>query len=107
MQPHCASWDLLAELVSGQSGEENASLHTWRQTLQIWMPRGDDPKTLLGLGPAVCQKVTPAYCRYMIASMMQPWLDGMNNFEKVERNILSTGASASHSRPHNCAESFL
>ncbi|OLP82167.1 hypothetical protein AK812_SmicGene37210 [Symbiodinium microadriaticum] len=49
MQPYFALLDVLSELYVEETGqEEHASLQTWRQTLQIWTPRGEEPKTLIG-----------------------------------------------------------
>ena len=49
MQPYFALLDVLSELYVEETGqEEHASLQTWRQTLQIWTPRGEDPKILIG-----------------------------------------------------------
>ena len=48
MQPYYALLDILAELVAEAANEDNVSLQTWRQTLQIWTPRGEEPKVLLG-----------------------------------------------------------
>ena len=41
--------DVLAEPSGEHSAqEEHASLQTWRQTLQIWTPKGDETKLLIG-----------------------------------------------------------
>ena len=49
MQPYFALLDVLSELHIEETGqEEHAGLQTWRQTLQIWTPRAEDPKTLVG-----------------------------------------------------------
>ena len=49
MQPHYALLDVLAELYLENTGqEEHASLQTWHQTPQIWTPKGEEPKQLIG-----------------------------------------------------------
>ncbi|CAE7679736.1 unnamed protein product [Symbiodinium sp. CCMP2592] len=49
MQPYYALLEVLAELYVEETGEDtHASLQTWRQTLQIWTPKGVEPKQLIG-----------------------------------------------------------